>query len=88
MALAVRRAFVREVRRGGGRGVGRGVGMVIFFCGVVIVWCVDGWCGGDVLPLFEKAGGARLFWVMRLARGTKVNDNELACLILEQINSC
>ena len=44
MALAVRRALVREVRRVGGRGVGRGVGMVILVCGVVIVWCVGGWC--------------------------------------------
>ena len=36
MALAVRRAEVREARRGGGRGFGRGVGMVILVWGVVI----------------------------------------------------
>ena len=36
MALAVRRAEVREARRGGGRGVGRGVGMVILGWGGVI----------------------------------------------------
>ncbi len=83
MALAVRRALVREVRRGGGSGVGRGVGMVILGCGVVILWCVDGWCGRDVLPLFEKAGDARLFWVIRFASGTKVNGIGFACLTLE-----
>lgn len=54
MALAVRRALVREVRSGGERGVGSGVGMVILFCGVVILWCVGGWCGRDVLPLFGR----------------------------------
>ena len=36
-----------------------------------------------VYALLEKVSSARLFWVMRLVGGTRVNDKEFACLILE-----